>query len=96
MNFSQKNTSALAGRERRDGALEIADGDEHEALDGPALRSGVHDGHQMRSRPRAADRVAGAVELGDRAKPRGRGHVDAPDQRRVRVQAHDLERDAVG
>ena len=56
----------------------------------------MHGGHQMRAGAGTADRMARALELLDRDEPRGRGHVNPPDQRRIRVAARDCERNAVG
>ena len=52
MSFSQKNTSALPAANAVDCPFEIADRDELERVDRPALRARVHERHQMRPRAR--------------------------------------------
>src|SRR5690606_2681436 len=80
--------------ERVDGAVEIADLDELERL-APALRSRMNGRHEMRARAAAADRITAAAHGGDGTQARRRGDVDAPDERRLRVEAHDAEAPAV-
>ena len=57
----------------------------------PTAIASMHERHQVRARAVPADRVTGAANIVHVAQARCCRHVDAPDQRRLDVDAHDLE-----